>query len=74
MYVKRKFYETEFTSHLLVSMIIEMMLDGNLEVSNKSKVSLTDKIPTVNYTIQLCNAIKEGKFSRTLRSFKTNCI
>ncbi len=53
MYVKRKFYETELTSHLLVSMIIEMMLDGNLEVSNKSKVRLTDKTPTVNYTILL---------------------
>lgn len=67
MYVKRKFYETELTSHLLVSMIIEMMLDGNLEVNNKSKVRLTDKIPTSNYNIQLYNAIKEGKFTGILK-------
>lgn len=60
---KRKFYETELTSHLLVSMIIEMMLDGNLEVGNKCKVRLTDKIPTANYNIQLYNAIKERKFT-----------
>ena len=64
---KRKFYETELTSHLLVSMIIEMMLDGNLEVNNKSKVRLTDKIPTSNYNIQLYNAIKEGKFTGILK-------
>ena len=64
---KRKFYETELTSHLLVSMIIEMMLDGNLEISNKSKVRLTDKTPTANYNIQLYNAIKEGKFSGMLK-------
>lgn len=60
---KRKFYETELTSHLLVSMIIEMMLDGNLEVGNKCKVRLTDKIPTANYNIQLYNAIREKKFT-----------
>lgn len=64
---KRKFYETELTSQLLVAMIIEMMLDGNLEISNKSKVKLTDKIPVTNYNIQLYNAIKDGKFTGKLK-------
>ena len=64
---KRKFYETELTSHLLVSMIIEMMLDGNLEISNKSKVRLTDKTATANYNIQLYNAIKRRKFAGILK-------
>jgi hypothetical protein len=64
---KRNFYENELAAHLLVSMIIEMMLNGNLKISDKSKVKLTDTVPEENYNIQLYNAIKDRKFNGILK-------
>lgn len=58
---KRKLYDSEIASHLFVSMIVEMMLDGNLEITNKNKVKIIDKLPTENYNRKLYEIIKEMK-------------
>ncbi len=63
---KEKFYESELTPYLLTSMILEMMLDGSLEVVDKN-IKLIDKIPKDNYNIQLYYAIKERKFAGILK-------
>ncbi len=42
-------------------MIIEMMLDGNLEINDKDKVILCDKMPTINYNKKLYEIIKDMK-------------
>ncbi len=63
MYFKRKknLYAERVKPYLIVSMIIEMMLDGNLEINDKDKVILCDKIPTINYNKKLYNIIKDMK-------------
>ena len=56
---KPKFYETELVPHLLVSMIIEMMLDENLEITEKNKIKLNEKEPIKTYNKKLYDIIKE---------------
>ncbi len=51
----------ELTPYLIVSMIIEMMLDENLEITDKNKVILTDRIPTANYNEKLYEIIGDMK-------------
>ena len=47
--------------HLLVSMIVEMMLDGNLEITDKNKVKITSDLPITPYNKQLYEIIGEMK-------------
>lgn len=58
---KKKFYESELTPHLVMSMIIEMMLSDNLEITAKNKVKLNDNEPSTEYNKQLYNIIKDMK-------------
>lgn len=58
---KRNLYESELTPHLFVSMVVEMMLDENLEITNKNKVKLNETLPTTNYNKELYKMIKEMK-------------
>lgn len=58
---KRKLYESELTPHLFVSIVVEMMLDENLEITNKNKIKLNEKLPTANYNKELYQIIKETK-------------
>ncbi len=58
---KKTLHEKELSPYLIVSMIVEMMLDGNLEITDKNKVILTDKIPTADYNLKLYDIIKNMK-------------
>ena len=58
---KKMLYENELTPHLIVSMIIEMMLDGNLEITDKNKVKLNEKLPISNYNKNLYEIMKDLK-------------
>lgn len=58
---KKNLYETELVPHLFISMIIEMMLDGNLEITKENKVKLKDEIPSSDYNKQLYHIIKDMK-------------
>ncbi len=60
---KKTLYEKELTPYLIISMIIEMMLEENLEITDKNKVVLKNKIPTVSYNIKLYDVIKDMKKS-----------
>ena len=50
---KKTLYEKELAPYLIVSMVVEMMLDENLEITDKNKVILNSKIPTVDYNKKL---------------------
>ncbi len=63
---KKTLYEKELSPYLIVSMIVEMMLDGNLEITDKNKVILNDKIPTANYNKRLYDIIKDMKKDEVL--------
>lgn len=43
---------------LIITTIIEMALEGNLEIIENNKIVLTDKIPTINYHKHVYDAIK----------------
>lgn len=58
---KKMLYENELTPHLIVSMIIEMMLDGNLEITDKNKVKLNEKLPISDYNKNLYEIMKDLK-------------
>lgn len=58
---KKMLYENELTPHLIVSMMIEMMLDGNLEITDKNKVKLNEKLPISNYNKNLYEIMKDLK-------------
>ena len=58
---KKNLYRREVTPYLIVSMIVEMMLDENLEITDKDKVILNDKMPTANYNKKLYEIIKDMK-------------
>ena len=64
---KKTLHERELTPYLIVSiditvsLILEMMLDDNLEITDKNKVILNDKIPTKNYNKKLYEIIKNMK-------------
>lgn len=58
---KKMLYENELTPHLIVSMMIEMMLDGNLEITDKDKVKLNEKVPTAKYNKRLYEIMKDLK-------------
>ncbi len=63
MYVKRKknLYSERVKPYLIASMIIEMLLNGNLEIIDKDKVVLYDKMPTINYNKKLYEIMKDMK-------------
>ena len=70
---KKTLYEKELTPYLIVSMIIEMMLDENLEVTDKNNVILKDKMPTADYNKRLYEIIKDMKKDEVpLRSILTS--
>ena len=58
---KKTLHEKELTPYLIVSMIVEMMLDENLKITDKNKVILTDKMPTAKYNEKLYEIIKDMK-------------
>ena len=58
---KGKLEDSEVKPHLLVSMIVEMMLDGNLEITDKNKVKITSDLPITPYNKQLYEIIGEMK-------------
>ncbi len=49
------------TPYLIVSMMVRMMLDGNLEITDKNEITLNDKIPTVSYDKKLYEILKDMK-------------
>ena len=55
---KKSLYLQNTKPYVIVSMIIEMMLDENLEITDKNKVMLKDKIPTATYNKKLYDVIK----------------
>lgn len=58
---KKNLYAQEVKPYIIVSMIIEMMIDGNLEIIDKDKVMLNEKEPTINYNKKLYDIIKNMK-------------
>ncbi len=58
---KKNLYVQQVKPYIIVSMIVEMMIDENLEITDKDKVKLTDKEPTVNYNKKLYEVIKNMK-------------
>ena len=58
---KKNLYEKELIPYLIVSMIVEMMLDENIEFTEKNEVILNNKIPVANYNKELYEIIKDMK-------------
>lgn len=58
---KKNLYAERVKPYLIASMIIEMLLNGNLEITDKDKVVLCDKMPTINYNKKLYEIIKDMK-------------
>ena len=58
---KKTLYEKELAPYLIVSMIVEMMLDENIEFTEKNEVILNNKIPVANYNKELYEIIKDMK-------------
>ena len=56
---KKTLHEKELTPYLIVSMIVEMMLNDNLEVTDKNRVILSENRPTESYNIKLYDIIKD---------------
>ena len=58
---KKNLYAKEVKPYIIVSMIIEMIMDENLEIIGKDKVKLKEKEPTINYNKKLYEVIKNMK-------------
>lgn len=58
---KKTLHEEELSPYLIVSMIVEMMLDDNLTFTEKNEVVLSEKVPTLSYNKQLYEVIKGMK-------------
>lgn len=58
---KKLLYGKELTPYLIVSMIVEMMLDDNLSINEKNEVILNNKVPTANYNKKLYEIIENMK-------------
>lgn len=58
MLKEKKITNSDLLVHVFASMIIEMMLEGNLEITEKNKIKLTDKVPTISYYKELYDIIK----------------
>ena len=58
---KKNLYVQQVKPYIIISMIVEMMIDENLEITDKDKVKLTDKEPKVNYNKKLYEVIKNMK-------------
>lgn len=58
---KKNLYRNDIKPYLIVSMLIEMMIDENLEITEKNKIIIKDKIPTDKYNQQLYEYIKDMK-------------
>lgn len=56
---KKNLYSERVKPYLITSMIIEMLLNGNLEITDK--VVLCDKMPTINYNKKLYEIMKDMK-------------
>ena len=62
MLKEKKYLNTQYTKpYLIMSMIIEMMIDENLEITDKNKVKLNEKEPTTKYNKRLYEIIKDMK-------------
>ena len=58
---KKNLYVKEVKPYIIVSMIIEMMMDENLEIIDKDKIKLNEKEPTANYNKKLYEIITNMK-------------
>ncbi len=58
---KKNLYEMRVKPYIIVSMIIEMMINGNLEIIDKDKVKLNEKEPTASYNKKIYEIIKNVK-------------
>ena len=58
---KKNLYSSEIMPYLIISMIVEMMIDDNLEIIDKNKVKLNDKMPVCVYNQKLYAIIKDMK-------------
>ena len=58
---KKNLYRNDIKPYLIVSMLIEMMIDENLEITEKNKIIIKDKIPTDKHNQQLYEYIKDMK-------------
>lgn len=56
---KKSLYAEELKTHLIVSMIVEMMLNDNLEITSQNNVKLKVNIPREEYNIKLYEIIKK---------------
>ncbi len=58
---KKTLHEKELSPYLIVSMIVEMMLEGDLEITDNNKVILNNRVPTASYNQRLYDSIKDMK-------------
>ncbi len=67
-----KLNKIEIRPHLIVSMIVEMMLNGNVEITDKNKVNLKENLPTKGYNRKLYEIIQESRMEVPLKSIVTS--
>lgn len=60
----KKFSNSELSAHIVVSMIVEMILGGNLEVVDKDKKKKWEIIPDIN--VKLNNQLPKEEYNRKL--------
>lgn len=56
---KQNLYAGETAPYLVVSMLVDMMLDDNIEISEKNKVTINDTKPTKEYNEKLYDIVKD---------------
>ncbi len=56
---KRTLHENQESPYLVSSMLIEMMLEGSIEITDKDKIVLNEREPGVSYNKCLYTYIKE---------------
>ena len=56
---KKTLHEKELSPYLIVSMLVEMMLEESLEITDKNKISLTARIPVESYNKRQYEIIKD---------------
>jgi len=69
---KKKLFHGDYLPYLCVSILIEMEVDGNLVITDKKKIQLTDKMPKNTYSKQVYDLIKEQKKEISFKNFISN--
>lgn len=60
----KKFNDVELSTHLVVSMVVEMMLEGSIEIVDKNKKKKWEIINDIN--IKLNNKLPKDEYNRAL--------